>query len=247
MSRGATQETTSRVNPLFHNYEESRERFREYLEVMRLAWTQERFSYTGTFYTCQELEVLPKPYQQPYPPLHYAASTRDTCVALGTLGLLLLIDLIDTGTSELSVVIAVYQDAWRTAGHPGQGQVRLRLPLYVAPTMDHAQSDPRTSIMLYYERLRQGYLRSAQGFESAVRTARAAQLATLTYAELLQERVVFGTPRHVTARLRALQQTLGLSGFIIEPNVGGGLPSELVARSMGLFAQEGAPALRDGR
>src|SRR5262249_19956877 len=48
-------------------YEESRARFREYLEVMRLAWTQERFSYAGTFYKCQELMLIPKPYQQPHP------------------------------------------------------------------------------------------------------------------------------------------------------------------------------------
>src|SRR5919205_4305991 len=46
-------------------YEQSRERFREYLDVMRLAWTQPRFSYAGAFYSCQDLEVLPKPYQHP--------------------------------------------------------------------------------------------------------------------------------------------------------------------------------------
>ena len=79
--------------------------------------------------------------------------------------------------------------------------------------------------------------------ESAERTARAAQLASLTYAEVLQERVVFGTPECVAQRLRALQQALGLAGIIVEPNVGGGMPSELIARSMGLFAQEVKPQL----
>lgn len=42
-----------------------------------------------------------------------------------------------------------------------------------------------------------------------------------------------------------LQQALRLSGIIVEPNVGGGMPSELVARSMLLFAQEVAPRLRE--
>jgi alkanesulfonate monooxygenase SsuD/methylene tetrahydromethanopterin reductase-like flavin-dependent oxidoreductase (luciferase family) len=99
--------------------------------------------------------------------------------------------------------------------------------------------------MPYYERLRQGYLRSAQQFESAERTARAAQLATLTYEELLQERVVFGTPGDVVARLRGVQQALGLSGFIIEPNMGGGIPPERVAHSLHLFAHAVAPQLRE--
>jgi hypothetical protein len=70
-------------------------------------------------------------------------------------------------------------------------------------------------------------------------------LAALTYEELLQERVVFGTPRHVVERLRTVQQALGLSGFIIEPNVGGGISPERVARSLHLFAHVVAPQLRE--
>jgi alkanesulfonate monooxygenase SsuD/methylene tetrahydromethanopterin reductase-like flavin-dependent oxidoreductase (luciferase family) len=226
-------------------YEESRARFIEYLDVMRLAWTQPRFSYNGAFYTCQDLEVLPKPYQQPHPSLHQAAATHDTFAAVGTMGLSLLVALIGTPMSELATMIDVYQAAWRAAGHPGQGEVRLRLPIYVADTLRHAQADPRPSVMPYYERLRQGYLRGLQRYESAERSARAAQLATLTYEDVLQERVIFGTPQHVTARLRMLQQALGLSGIMIEPNIGGGIPPDLVARSLDLFAQEVAPHLRE--
>lgn len=226
-------------------YEESRKRFREYLEVMRLAWTQQRFSYTGTFYTCRDLEVIPKPYQQPHPPLHHAAATRHTFAAIGTMGLPLLVALIGTSISELTPMLAEYQLAWQAAGHPGQGSVRLRLPIYVAATLRQAQEDPRASVMPYYERLRQGYLRSTVNFENADRTARAAQLVTLTYDEVLQERVVFGTPRHVTERLRTLQRLLHLSGFIIEPNAGGGIPPPLVDSSLRLFTQEVAPQLRE--
>jgi hypothetical protein len=75
--------------------------------------------------------------------------------------------------------------------------------------------------MPYYERLRQGYLRSAQRLQSAERTARVAHLASLTSAEVLQERVVFGTPERVAQRLPTLQQALGLAGIIVEANVGG--------------------------
>ena len=150
---------------------------------MRLAWTQPRFSYSGTFYTCRDLEVLPRPYQYPHPPFHQAAATRDTFVAIGNMGLRLLVALIGTPMAELASVIAAYQAAWRAAGHPGQGEVRLRLPIYVAETLEQAQTDPRPSVMSYYERLRQSYLRSAQQLESAERTAQAAQLATLTYED----------------------------------------------------------------
>jgi hypothetical protein len=46
-------------------------------------------------------------------------------------------------------------------------------------------------------------------------------------------------------RLRSVQQALGLSGFIIEPNVGSGIPPERVARSLHLFAHAVAPQLRE--
>src|SRR5215472_4003989 len=158
-------------------YEESRTRFREYLEVMRLAWTQERFTYTGTFYTCQDLALIPKPYQQPHPPLYHAATTRETFAAIGTLGLPLLVGVASMALSELPEVIAEYQAAWHAAGNPGRGEVRLRLPIYVAESIEQAQSEPQASALPYYERVRQAYLRSASTFESVARAARAEQLA----------------------------------------------------------------------
>lgn len=225
-------------------YEESRDRFREYLEVMQLAWTQERFSYAGTFYTCRDLTLLPKPYQQPYPPLFHAATTRETFTTIGTLGLHLLVGVATMTLSEFPTVIADYRAAWQAAGHPGQGEVRLRLPIYVAESMAQARSEPQESVVHYYEHVRQAYLRKSATYESAARAARAAQLAALTYDDLLRTRVVFGTPEQVTAKLSALRQDVGLSGIIMEPNIGGRIPPELVFRSIRLFAQEVAPHLR---
>ena len=225
-------------------YEESRARFREHLEVMRLAWTQERFSYTGTFYTCQDLALIPKPYQQPHPPLHHAATTRETFAAIGTLGLPLLVGVASMALSELHEVIAEYQAAWHAAGYPGQGEVRLRLPIYVAESMDQARTEPQASALPYYERVCQAYLRSVHTFESAARAARAMQLATLTYEDVLHTRVLFGTPQHITARLSTLRHEAGLSGIIMEPNIGGRIPHQLILRSMRLFAQEVAPHVR---
>jgi len=225
-------------------YEESRARFREYLDVMRLAWTQERFSYAGTFYRCQDLVLIPKPYQQPHPPLYHAATTRETFAAIGTLGLPLLVGAASMALSELPEVIAEYQTAWRAAGHPGQGEVRLRLPIYVAESMEQAQSEPEASALPYYERVRQAYLRGASTFEIAARAARAEQLATLTYADVLRTRVMFGTPHQVTERLTRLRHAVDLSGIIMEPNIGGRIPPTLILRSMRLFAQEVAPHVR---
>ena len=47
----------------------------------------------------------------------------------------------------------------------------------------------------------------------------------------------------VVERLTQLREALGLSGVVIEPNVGGGMAREQVFRSVRLFAQEVAPKL----
>ena len=67
-------------------YEESRERFQESLEVILKAWTQERFSHAGKYFTCNDLSIVPRPYQKPYPPIWVAATTQDTFPMVGRMG-----------------------------------------------------------------------------------------------------------------------------------------------------------------
>ena len=74
-------------------YDESRQRFLEYLNVMRLAWSQEQFSYEGDVYSFNEVCVIPKTFQKPYPPLWSAATTRESFPLYGEMGLNILVGL----------------------------------------------------------------------------------------------------------------------------------------------------------
>src|SRR5881296_2160998 len=57
--------------------EDSYPRFREHVDIVLRAWTNERLSYEGQFWSFEDVEVLPKPHQQPHPPVWLAASTPD--------------------------------------------------------------------------------------------------------------------------------------------------------------------------
>jgi alkanesulfonate monooxygenase SsuD/methylene tetrahydromethanopterin reductase-like flavin-dependent oxidoreductase (luciferase family) len=225
-------------------YSESRERFREFFEVMQLAWTQERFSYEGKYYAFRDVCLIPKPYQKPHPPLRYACTTRDSFSTMGELGLPIFAGLGGAAVPELARAIAVYREAWREAGHPGDGDVILRVGIYVAEDQERAFSEPQASTMSYYDRIRQGLLQTAGAFGGELRAQRAQSLATLTYESALQDRLVYGTPDAVAKRLQALQDELGLSGVLMEPNVGGLLSPEHLDSSIRLFGQEVAPQLR---
>ena len=232
------------------DYTESHGRFLEYLEVMRAAWTQERFTYEGKYFNLQDVCLMPKPYQKPHPPLRAAATTIETFPLMGGLGLPLFVLANRLGVSGLAPAIQEYRAAWREAGHPGDGDVMLRLPVYVEEDMERALSEPEASTMGHYARLGmnlRNVLRSAGeagAAESEQQVEQAERLASITYEDLLRERLVYGTPETVTKRLAEVADELGLSGVVIEPNVGAHVPQEQVLNSMRLFAEEVAPALR---
>jgi alkanesulfonate monooxygenase SsuD/methylene tetrahydromethanopterin reductase-like flavin-dependent oxidoreductase (luciferase family) len=48
---------------------DSRARFEEAWEIIRRAWTEESFSYTGRFWSYENVAIWPRPVQQPRPPV----------------------------------------------------------------------------------------------------------------------------------------------------------------------------------
>ena len=228
-------------------YEGSRSRFQEYLEVMRLAWTEENFSYEGATYSFSNLNVIPKPYQSPHPPLWAAATTKESFTIMAQQGLNILVGLRGMTVPDLAVAIAEYKDEWGRAGHPGEGRVILRIPIYVAEDMERALSEPEESVMHAYARLKRAYTGSigkAGTTSDEERSEKSEELSTVTYEDLQRDRLAFGSPDSVIEKLTSLRDELGLSGFIIESNVGGMIPQDKMLNSVSLFAEEVAPQLR---
>ncbi len=228
-------------------YAESRERFAETLEIIKRAWTEDSFSYDGQFYSFHNVHLVPKPYQKPFPELRIAVNSPDTFAAVGTLGYPIFAAVRIGTLSELGPNIAAYRAAWRAAGHPGEGRVFLRLPLYIADTYQHARDDAEESIMHFYRWLGDQLEASAsQAGARAIeqRAERGQRLQNITYEEALRDKVVAGSPRQVTDRLRALQDELGLDGILAEINCGSLIPHDKVMRALQLLCQEVMPAFR---
>src|SRR3954469_5166373 len=56
--------------------DESTSRFREAVEIVLRAWTEERLTFAGEHFKFDGVEVLPKPLQQPPPPVWMAATSE---------------------------------------------------------------------------------------------------------------------------------------------------------------------------
>jgi alkanesulfonate monooxygenase SsuD/methylene tetrahydromethanopterin reductase-like flavin-dependent oxidoreductase (luciferase family) len=228
-------------------YGESQARFEESLAIMREAWKGERFDYEGKFFTVRDTVVAPTPVQKPYPPLRMAANSRETFPWVGRAGLRLFVGLRDVDLPELRVNLEAYRKAWREAGHPGDGDVCLRIPVYAAPTEKEALEEPRENITYFFER-HQELTRTRLGRNDTGPLDRHAErlekLKAMDYDEILEKRVAFGTAARLKERLGGLASELGLDGFIVELNPGGLLPMDRMLRTLRILTHEVLPAIR---
>src|SRR6476646_9883932 len=225
-------------------YGESRERFAETLEILKRAWTEESFSYKGQYYSFENVKATPRPYQKPWPEIRVAANSADTFPNIAKLGHAVFVAVRLGTLEELEPNITAYRKAWKEAGHPGEGQVFLRAPVYVADTDQAARDEPEESIMYFYrylgERLEDSATRSGvRAVED--RAARGQRLQTITYEDALREKLIVGSPERVTDRLMELKEKLGLDGILAEMNCGTKIPHPQVMKSLQLLCEKVKP------
>jgi alkanesulfonate monooxygenase SsuD/methylene tetrahydromethanopterin reductase-like flavin-dependent oxidoreductase (luciferase family) len=226
-------------------YAESRQRFAETLEIVKRAWTQETFSFEGEYFHYRDVCVVPKPYQQPYPPIRVAATSVDTFPAIGAQGFDLFAAVRTGSLPELKPNLKTYRAAYAEAGHQGKGGVFLRVPVYVADTFDQAVADTEDSIMSFYQQLGQQLEASAREAGARAieqRDVRGRRLQEIKFDEVLRDKVIVGTAEMVTDRLSAITEELDLDGILAELNCGGQVPREGVLHSLQLLCEEVMPA-----
>jgi alkanesulfonate monooxygenase SsuD/methylene tetrahydromethanopterin reductase-like flavin-dependent oxidoreductase (luciferase family) len=228
-------------------YEDSQERFAESLEIILQAWKGEEFSYQGTHYTVENATVTPTPYQQPHPPLRIAANSTETFTRLGKAGHPIFLGLRGMDVTELRRNVDEYRKCWREAGHPGDGDVSLRIPVYASETEKQAMDEPFESISGYFSRMG-GLYREAAGKAGIDVTelgeGRADRLAALSYKDMLGTKIAFGTAEGLVDRFTQLKEELGLDGVVAELNAGGLIPEERVLRSLRIVTEKVMPAFK---
>jgi len=218
-------------------YEESRERFYETLEILKLAWTEEQFSYQGKFHSFDNARAVPRPYQKPHPPIRIAGASEDTFPMLGKLGYPLFVSVRSASLSGLAPDIKTYREAYDEAGHPGRGEVYLRLSMHIGDNDRQAIEEGEPSIMAGYRSL----TTRLEGSPNRRRRAELEEIRTITYEDVLRDKVVVGGPERVTDKLKWLQQDLGIDGILAELNFGSAIPAELMMRSLRLLCEKVMP------
>ena len=231
------------------DYDESQERFDEALEVLREAWKGKPFSFDGKFYKVSDAQVVPQPVQKPTPPMRMAATSPGTFSKVAQEGLPLFVGLRGDGLEALRDNLDVYRGAWKEAGHPGEGSVFLRVPVYAADTQELALEEPRENITYYFERQARMVAASrASAGEAGSSTAGTektiAKLESLTYDDILKSRVAFGSASGLIDRFNEWGEVLGIDGVIAELNAGGMMTEAQVKHSLRIITHDVMPAFK---
>jgi alkanesulfonate monooxygenase SsuD/methylene tetrahydromethanopterin reductase-like flavin-dependent oxidoreductase (luciferase family) len=233
--------------------QESRERFEEAIDIMLRAWTEERFSYDGRFFTIRDARVIPKPLQRPHPPMYQVCASKDGVESAARRGWAMLNSVLFGSPDQLLAHRDAYVEVLRQGGRPEAEVADLMRRwgvsrhIYVAPTDAQALAEARDAEMWYQDSFRRFIVpeRIADAHPSLqpVFRAMAEALSKVTWEGLVAETLAFGSPDTVARHLEAMRK-MGVGQMLCWMNFGG-LPQDRIRRSMELFAREVMPHFRD--
>jgi len=229
----------------FHGFKidvaENRARFDEALEIIRLAWTSERFSYRGTFWNVEEITVVPRPVQTPHPPIRVGVHSAESFAHIGDKGLPIYSGTTTTPLPQLREYMALYRERFAAAGHAWQTeQMALMLPVYVG-----ARDAMRPGVHKYYRNLETIFSAVPESYGEHLPRLKMIRenVANLPFDKFCRDQGVFGDAAEVIDRLQAARDEFGLSQIISWFDQGSMLPRAEVERTMRRFADEVMPKL----
>jgi alkanesulfonate monooxygenase SsuD/methylene tetrahydromethanopterin reductase-like flavin-dependent oxidoreductase (luciferase family) len=234
----------------FHGFRvplaENRARFDEALAIIRLAWTEERFSYRGRFYDIENLSVVPRPLQRPHPPIRVGVHTPESFAHIGDLGLPIYSGTTTTPMPQLRECMALYRRHLAAAGHPWQAdQMALMFPMHVGASGAAARDAMRPGVHQYYRNVQTIFAQLPESFGEHLPRLRTINetVANLPFEKFCREQAVFGDAAEVVDRLQAARDEFGLSQIIGWFDQGAQLPRAEVERALRRFADEVMPKL----
>ena len=180
-------------------------RFVESVEVLRLAWTQERFSYAGRRFRLEDVAVVPRPVQHPHPPIWLAAWSRAGAERAGQLGDAYVTDPIQNLAATRGLAEA-YRASATAAGRPAE--VVLMREMLVAESREEALDRYAGGLLAQYRYYFENgaFLREHEPWMDGVRSA-----SELDWELVSRDRVIWGTPADCTEQLQHWCSELGAS------------------------------------
>jgi natural product biosynthesis luciferase-like monooxygenase protein len=233
---GVGRGTASELEQFGIGYEDSVIRLREGTEIIRQGWSGGAVEFTGKLFDYQGVRILPKPVQQPHPPVWVAASrSDDTYRWAGEKGFNLLTLPYMYAPEVLRTSIDHYRKELVKAGHdPATREVLGKFHIYVTGSERAAVAEAGPYLHNYW---------TVADDQNRVRTA-----ARQTRAEdqIARGNVIAGDPQRCIDLIRRWRDALGLT-VVSGTFYFGGMPQEMALRNIRRFAEEVMPAFVEAK
>ena len=196
--------------------DESRARFDEGMEQVRLLLEQENVTVAGRFHSFRNVTSLPRPTQRPRPPFYVAAlATKESFERAGANGHGIMA--IPMAGGAMAELLDTYRTAWARAGHPGRGTVMLAFHMLCHPSQAEAERIAQGPIERYLKSLVDAAADWTTGASSADYPGYdkvIAGLAKETFASQVEKCAAWvGTPERIRDTIASYQAQVG--GFEI--------------------------------
>ena len=117
--------------------------FREHVQTVIAAWTEERVTFAGDHFQCDGVEVLPKPAQKPHPPVWLAASSPEAMNWAAENGFSIMMDP-HADHARLADKRELYRGILENHGHSIEGrEIPMARLVACAPTRAEAEQIAR--------------------------------------------------------------------------------------------------------
>ncbi|MHC1999475.1 MupA/Atu3671 family FMN-dependent luciferase-like monooxygenase [Methylobacterium sp. CM6241] len=130
-------------------FAERKDKMAGQIDDIRRLWRGERLPFPNPLGKVVEIGTMPRPIQPELPMWLTAAGNPDTFVQAGRLGCGVLTHLLGQNLEELADKIRQYRQAWREAGHAGEGHVTLMLHTFVGEDEDAVRETVREPMKRY--------------------------------------------------------------------------------------------------
>lgn len=197
--------------------------FREYLQVVLQAWTQERLTFEGKYVSYNEVEVLPKPLQKPHPPVWLAASSPESITWAGNQGFSILLDPVSPHP-QIGKKYELYAECLEANGHSIEGRdIPMARLMAISDSEERAKEVAMRGLNWYIGSHKTPELsRVEAGSElneqrSDLRTERFSGSLEDEIPRYLKDGVIHGTPESCIDQIEALREEIHLDYLMCAP------------------------------
>ena len=224
----------------------SREYFQEGLEFIKAAWTQNRMKFHVKHFHAENIEVVPKPIQQPHPPIRLAANSADTFTFAGENGYPIFAGGPVNPIPVLAERLQIYDAALRAAGRERPADwLAAALMVFVGRDRSSVRTIIEPSLRNYFNAVSEIIEPESTGAVQLAEFEKVRdRLKGINYETVDSMMGIFGDPEYCIDRIAELKERFGFSRLVCWFEIGGISGHRNVLDSMRQFAERVMPKFK---